>query len=209
LNPLAAIHVKKKALGLDDDTYRALLERVTGKRSAGDMSLAEQLQVVSEMNRQGAAAAPAAKASRRGLEGPFAKKLQALWIAGWNLGLIRNRDDAALTAFVERMTGISSTRFLVDAADGRQAIEALKKWLEREGGVDWSVGDHMSAVQRLPGFMIARAQWARLHPGERFDTGGFRAFCEDHAFNPLPRMTAAEWQGVMNRLGEQIRTAAR
>ena len=31
---LAAIHLGKKELGLDDDTYRDMLEQVTGKRSA-------------------------------------------------------------------------------------------------------------------------------------------------------------------------------
>jgi phage gp16-like protein len=34
---LAAIHVAKKRLRLDDDTYRALLERIGGHRSAKDL----------------------------------------------------------------------------------------------------------------------------------------------------------------------------
>lgn len=43
---LAAIHVAKKTLGLDDDTYRDLLAQVTGERSAkqlGDEQLIDVL----------------------------------------------------------------------------------------------------------------------------------------------------------------------
>ncbi|MEH0069178.1 phage protein GemA/Gp16 family protein [Pannonibacter sp. Pt2-lr] len=56
-NLLAVIHVKKKGLGLDDDTYRDLLARITGVRSAGDMTEQQRLQVIAEMDRQGAASA--------------------------------------------------------------------------------------------------------------------------------------------------------
>lgn len=41
-NRLAAIHIGKKALGMDDESYRLLLSDVFGKRSAKDLSPAEQ-----------------------------------------------------------------------------------------------------------------------------------------------------------------------
>lgn len=50
---LAKIHIGKKALGLDDDTYRALLERVTGKTSSKDLSIKELEAVITEMKRLG------------------------------------------------------------------------------------------------------------------------------------------------------------
>lgn len=50
---LGRIHQAKKALALDDDTYRALLERVTGKRSSADMTAAERNQVLAEFARLG------------------------------------------------------------------------------------------------------------------------------------------------------------
>lgn len=52
---LAAIHIAAGQLGLDDDTYRALLERVTGKRSAADLDANEAERVLDELRRQGAA----------------------------------------------------------------------------------------------------------------------------------------------------------
>jgi phage gp16-like protein len=48
---LARIHAAKKAAGLDDDTYRALLERVTGLRSSADMTTAQRNAVLEEFAR--------------------------------------------------------------------------------------------------------------------------------------------------------------
>lgn len=48
---LAAIHIAKKQLGLDDETYRTLLMRVAGKRSSADMDAAELRAVADELGR--------------------------------------------------------------------------------------------------------------------------------------------------------------
>jgi phage gp16-like protein len=133
---IAAIHVAKKQLGLDDDTYRSALRQVTGKASAADMSEGERQKVLERFRQQGFKAA--STGARKPLEGKFAPKLQALWIAGWNLGLVRDRDDRALLAFVKRQTGIDHVRFLRHGQDAAKAIEGLKGWLERAGGVDWA-----------------------------------------------------------------------
>lgn len=47
---LAAIHMGKKQLGLDDDIYRDMLEQVTGKRSAKDMSDDDLVKVIQHMD---------------------------------------------------------------------------------------------------------------------------------------------------------------
>ncbi|MBX3580807.1 MAG: regulatory protein GemA [Rhizobiaceae bacterium] len=203
MSAISAIHVAKKQLGLDDDTYRSMLKVVTGKTSARDMTPAEQHAVVQELRRRGF------KPGKKGLEGPFARKLQALWIAAWNLGIVRDRKDSAMLAFIRRQTGIDHTRFLLDAEDADKAIEALKSWMNREAGVDWSVTRLMPLWQRQPGFRIAVAQWNILVA--RVDMRGktFQAFVEDHAFNPIDRMTPKEWTGVMNTLGSRIRKAVR
>lgn len=52
-NLIKVIHTGKKNLGWDDDTYRAVLARVTGKRSARDCSNAELERVVLYMREQG------------------------------------------------------------------------------------------------------------------------------------------------------------
>lgn len=200
MTPLAAMHVAKAQLGLDEPTYRSVCLRVTGKESSKAMSVAEQGKVLDEFRRLGFK--PAAKA----LEGPFARKLQALWIAGWNLGLIRNRRDEAMLDFVKDMTGVDNTRFLIDAAQANKAIEGLKAWLTREAKVVWSdpasrLAEHSWMGQ--PGAKVALAQWVKIHGS--LDPCAFKAWVEDHAYNPIGRMTKKEWQGVQNRLGEDVR----
>lgn len=130
MSTIAAIHVAKKELGLEEDDYRSLLHLIVGKTSLRTMTPAELGRVLDAMVARGAG-------KKQTLAGPYGGKLQALWLSGWALGLIRNDDVAALLAFVEGQTGISHTRFLRDAKDARKAVEAVKKWLER-GGVDWS-----------------------------------------------------------------------
>jgi len=46
---LSRIHIYKKDLGLDDETYRAMLLSLTGKASAGEMDYRERWQVIQEM----------------------------------------------------------------------------------------------------------------------------------------------------------------
>ncbi|MEG2262979.1 MAG: regulatory protein GemA [Acinetobacter sp.] len=50
---IAAIHMGKKQLGLDDDTYRDMLEQVTGKRSAKDMSDDDLVKVIQHLDQLG------------------------------------------------------------------------------------------------------------------------------------------------------------
>lgn len=47
---LARIHVQAKQLGLDEDTYRALLLRETGRESAADLNARERGKVLNELS---------------------------------------------------------------------------------------------------------------------------------------------------------------
>lgn len=50
---IAVIHVGKKELGLDDETYRDMLEHVTGKRSAKELSISELNKVIRDLEQKG------------------------------------------------------------------------------------------------------------------------------------------------------------
>lgn len=212
-NSLKALHATLREAGLtDEDAKRDLYYRITGKRSAKDMSDAERMAVTAELKRLYPALK---KASRRAdgrskLTGKYAGKLQALWIAGWNLGVFKNRDDAALIKFVERQTGISHVRFLRYDSDAAKVIEALKAILAREGGVDWSVDALTPDYARAYGYKIAKAQGRLLN-----DIYAVSSECEK-ALNAKPPYTGArlaeamsdgKWIVVMNALGERIRAA--
>lgn len=206
MKPLAAIHVARKQLGLEEDDYRAVLSRVTGKRSSKGMSEAERAAVLDEFRRLGFK--PVSKARSKGLQGPYAKKLQALWIAAWNLGIVRDRRDEAMISFVKRQTGLDHMRFLIDAADAKKAIEALKIWIGREGDVGFGCSTGYEFLKTDPG-RIAWAQWRMLHPeAELPDHWPFDSEVESiigRSVVHFGSLTPADWRAVMNELGTRIR----
>ncbi|GAA5626999.1 hypothetical protein Brsp05_02282 [Brucella sp. NBRC 12953] len=133
------INIAKNQLGLDEDTYRGMLHRVTGKVSLRVMTEVEKQNVIEDLKQKGfdPAAKRPLKDSRKRLEGKYASTLQAMWIAGYNLGVVTNGSDEALIAFVKRQTNLDHVRFLHNPAAANKAIESLKSWLKRAAGVDW------------------------------------------------------------------------
>jgi phage gp16-like protein len=137
---IGAIHALKARAGLDDDSYRDFLAAQTGKRSAKSLSKGEAIRVIDGLKAlSGASGRPEAKGALR-LSGPYAGICRALWLSAWHLGLVRDRTDTALVSFVRRQTGLDSLNWLRDPADARKAIEALKAWIARDGGVIWPRG---------------------------------------------------------------------
>lgn len=62
---MAKVHIAKKQLNLDDDTYRDVLWRVTGKRSCKDMILSELEAVIKDMESKGFAPKAAPKHGKK------------------------------------------------------------------------------------------------------------------------------------------------
>lgn len=201
-----AIFAGLKALGITgEDDRRALFQRVTGHPSLRAMVASEHDRVEAEIRRlQGQGNKPATKGS---FSGAHARKLQALWIGGWNLGLVRDRRDQALMAFVKRQTGIDHPNWVRDPAQAKKAIEALKDWLRRERGVMWgntSGFDWLAA----PIARIVWAQWQHLYPQASLrDLTAFEAKVGAviGRRDRLALLTAREWQLVSNTLGSVIR----
>ncbi|MGB3834456.1 MAG: regulatory protein GemA [Mesorhizobium sp.] len=220
MTALAAIHVARKQLGLDEDTYRALALRVTGESSAGAMSEAQRGKLLEEMRRLGfsrAAAAPLKPPSKR-IQGPYGKKLQALWIAMWHLGLTRDRTDDALVAFVLKRVNVDHMLWLVDPVEGRKVVEALKDWIAREAGVEWTQ-THGRPWLKHDAAKIAWAQWRTLNSLAALGTFDEIAFSEavwtalgrperfgDHTINTL---TLRDWQQVNKAWGAEVRRRRR
>lgn len=186
------IHTLKSRAGLDEAAYRDALARegvATSKAFTADQADAfiARLNALPQVPRSGARR-PAKTAS-----GGYAPILQALWIASWNLGIARSRDDAALLAFVERQTGLPHTRFLRDAADAAKAIEGLKKWISREGGVVWPAkrdGEGLAAKRA-----VLEAQWRKL-----IALGAVRSFGPPELHDGLAEYVAAVTRGGSRRL---------
>ncbi|MCB1520655.1 MAG: regulatory protein GemA [Hyphomicrobiaceae bacterium] len=203
---LARVHVLAKQAGLDDEAYRDFLERETGKRSARNLSDGELRLVCEKLGRPSgvrpAAVYPAAA-------GPYAGKLRALWISAWHLGVVRDRSDAAMIAFVKRQTRVEHTRFLIEAQSANKAIEGLKAWLARAAGVDW--GDETTNPRRA----VVEAQVRRLEELGDVKPGYWQgaSFLEDYVCKVtgksrgLAHLDAADWDRAIAALGGRLRRA--
>lgn len=130
-NPLLAkIHIAKKDLQLDDDVYRAVLMRVTGKTSSAKLSDAAKTKVLREFQRMGWKPKPT---QRKRSSKPFVRKIFALWGELKKVGIWREQDVASLRVFVEKTTGVADPEWLT-WKQARGVIEALKNMKERGHG---------------------------------------------------------------------------
>lgn len=138
------IHIGKRELGLDDETYRALLKRETGKDSCRSMLNSELDTVLRAMERQGfkRKKRPKANLNKKRLspktqgKPDVISKIRALWIAMAKEGIIRDGSETALDAYVRRMTkrqigeGVDHVDWCHDDV-ARTLLESLKNWRTR------------------------------------------------------------------------------
>jgi len=87
---ISAIHVLAKKAGFSDDIRRDFLQRETGQRSTKLITVQQAGRVIEKL-RAAAGEGPRAEGAVGGLTTPVARKLRALWIAGWNLGVVGRR----------------------------------------------------------------------------------------------------------------------
>jgi phage gp16-like protein len=123
------IHVAKRDLMLDDDTYRAALAAVTGKTSAADMTVSELDKVLAHLKRKGFKVR-AKKNTRPLADYPEATKIRALWLFLSDIGAVKNRSENALAAYAKRITGVDDLHW-ASARNVETLIETLKKWALR------------------------------------------------------------------------------
>lgn len=131
---LAKIHIARKKLAMADESYRALLHRITGKGTAAALDLVQLDAVLEEFKRLGFHEG-APRRWRAQSQRPHVRKVFALWhrLSPY----LNDGSDGALRSFVRRQTrselhpeGISDPTFL-NAEDANLVIEGLKAWLKR------------------------------------------------------------------------------
>lgn len=133
MKDLAKIHIAKKALGLDDDTYRAMIRRISDNAadSAKDLDSAGRGRLLREFKAAGWTPTPGTKAKAKRLASdPQSRKLRALWIALHQDGIVTDPAEGALITFCERRTGVARLEWLT-VAQARTLIESLKRWQSR------------------------------------------------------------------------------
>lgn len=147
------VQVGRRTLGLDEETYRALLEQQSGKRSAAELTIPELDKVLLAM--KGVGFKPTVKRPAKGAvkaggskrlspaRGAHAKTaeinvIRAVWITMHRHGLLRDGSETALNHYVERQTvrlnngiGVAEVAWLTDGL-AYQVLESLKNWHKRE-----------------------------------------------------------------------------
>ena len=139
------IHIAKQKLAMDEFSYRAMLERVTGKTSCKEMSVAELMKVEAEMEAKGFKKtshrnhSPSRKSAV--VKSRSAHKIRAIWIEMSKQGLVRDGSETALNAWVRGVVnpiyqkrGQNIQILNVGALRDDMAslvLERLKKWQAR------------------------------------------------------------------------------
>lgn len=201
---MAKVHIARKELGLDEDTYRDVLARVTGHASSADCTDAQLGLVLEEFKAKGwtpkvmaggqkARKPPSQKA--RPADHPSAKKARALWLSLWNLGEIRDPSETALEAFARRQLKVERLQW-ADQARVYKLIEALKAMAERAG---WS--QDVSGLK--PGVDPVIVLKGRLAMAQEYRLKGV-SLCGGAAAAAL-RADEVELDALIRQLGEEIR----
>jgi len=123
------IHIGKAKMALGDDAYRAFLEGVTGKKSCADMGERQLAAVLRAMRRNGFAQLPERV---RPEEQGMASLAQLEYVKGMWQKCARNKSDAALSAFVNRVAGVKALRFLT-VHTAQKVILALRDMMVKAG----------------------------------------------------------------------------
>lgn len=163
---LAQIHVAKSQLGMDDETYRDMLWTVARVRSAADLDWAGRKKVLDHLKAKGFKIKPGKKikTTRPLASDDQSKMIRALWLELHDYGYVENPSEAALAAFVNRMTGVDALQWL-KSTQASKVIEELKRWRGRDehkiiqlfmiarqrGLIDLIVGDHTDYCRHLTG----------------------------------------------------------
>jgi phage gp16-like protein len=121
---IAQVQIARKALGMDETTYRAVLARVTGHDSLTACDLAALERAVAEMRRLGWEPTGKRPLARQA----HVRKVYAIWTS--MAGLVDDPSQDALRAFVVRQTGVTSPEWL-DGVQANKVVEGLKAWRAR------------------------------------------------------------------------------
>lgn len=126
------LHVARRDLGMEEDTYRAVIASVSqGRtRSSKDLRLSEMDVVLEHMKQCGFTIKSATPQSRPLADDGQSRKIRALWLSLHQSGKVRDSSEAALASFIKRMASVEALQWLT-APQASRIIEYLKQWQNR------------------------------------------------------------------------------
>ncbi|MBU2673548.1 MULTISPECIES: gp16 family protein [Hafnia] len=137
-NLIKLIHIARRQMHLDDETYRLMLSSVvSGKTSCRDMSLGELEKVLAAFKERGFKASSNKKKTAVKPRSNIVGKIVAIWHTMHQQGFIEHDTPAALDSYVQRTTrnlnggeGIARVSWLRDQ-EAVKVLESLKRWHQR------------------------------------------------------------------------------
>lgn len=130
-NPLQAqIHIARKELGIEEDDYRALLERATGQRSSAGLTDPQRQTVLVELRALGFKPTRSGGRFRSQSKKPYVRLIFALWGELKRKGIWRGEGRESLLQFVESKTGVADPEWLTHA-QATPVIAALQEMVKR------------------------------------------------------------------------------
>jgi phage gp16-like protein len=127
------IHVARRELRMDDDTYRLMLagmKGLDGATSTADLSVPNLVRVLEQLKQRGFTIRPKAAQQRPMAADGQSRKIRSMWLTLHGLGAVRDPSEEALVKFVSNMTGIAALQWL-NVAQASRVIENLKQWQQR------------------------------------------------------------------------------
>lgn len=187
---IAALHVAKRDMQLDDATYRSMLQLATGKTSSANMNDNELDAALAHFRKKGFNGRPRRRKQSVSSTHAF---IRSLWISLYHIGAIKDKRDTALDAFVKRQVGIDHAEW-VKPDEAAAVIEALKDMCAREGFNVADVHDGgLTNKRRLVVALLYKIDPQKVH--------------ERTATPTLFSQSPAELDRWAKRLGEELRDA--
>lgn len=136
---ISTIHVAKRELRLDEDTYRDALRVAVGKTSCRDMTVSELSKVLTAFQKRGFKVR--SKPQNRALKpATVTAKIRAIWRLMHGQGFLTSDSEVALNGWVRKQTspqnggeGVANYQWLErEPALASDMLERLKRWHRRE-----------------------------------------------------------------------------
>lgn len=126
------LHVGRRELGMDEETYRALLVGISKSPERNSSAVLSLQELDLALDRMKAAGFRVKKAGggRKPATDPLARKVRSLWLQLRDLGALRDPSEAALCKWVEGEIGVADLSWLT-SHQAHQVIERLKRWVSR------------------------------------------------------------------------------
>lgn len=133
LKLIKLIHVARRELGMDRDTYSLMLngmKGLEGATSTADLSVPNLKRVLEQLKSKGFKVRPNKKPARPLADDPQAKKIRSLWLELHEMGTVRDPSETALAKYVFSMTKVRALQWLT-TKQASHVIETLKQWMGR------------------------------------------------------------------------------